>query len=302
MSNPRRAAENTVNVRSRQMLVTGATGTVGGEVLRLLSAARVPVRAAVRSPDKAQLPPGAEAVRFDFHDASTFSAFEGVKSVFLMRPPDLANARRDLGPAIDAMKAAGVEQVVFLSLMGAERNPLLPHRAIEKLLLASGLTWVFLRPSFFMQNLSTTHAEDIRERHDVFVPAGHGRTSLIDARDIAVVAALAMLEGHRDVAYPLTGDEALTYDEVALKLSLILNERITYSDPSIWAFYTAWRERGANVAYVLIMVAIYTTAKLGLAAEVTPDTRRLLGRPATTFWQFAHDERAAWLPENSSQS
>ncbi len=277
-----------------RILVTGATGNVGSAILALLVAAGAPVLAAVRSEDT-KVPSGAKAVRFDFLDPGTFTAFQGVERVFLMRPPAMGNARRDLGPAIAAMKAAGVQQVVFLSLLGAERNPVVPHRAVEQLLLESGMDWVFLRPSFFMQNLSTTHRDDIKDRNDVFVPAGKGRTSFIDVRDLAAVGAKALLEGHRNVAYPLTGDEALSYAEVAHELSLALNRTITYSDPSALRFYRAWRERGQPRAFVLVMLAIYTTAKLGLAAKITDDTRRLLGRPAITFRQFAQDERQAWI-------
>jgi len=275
------------------ILVTGATGNVGAEVLKILVTAGARVLAAARSGDT-KVPSGAEIVRFDFREPGTFSAFQGVQRVFLMRPPEMSDARRDLGPAIEAMKAAGVQQVVFLSLLGAEKNPVVPHRAVEKLLLESGMDWVFLRPSFFMQNLSTTHRDDIKERGDVFVPAGNGRTSFIDVRDIAAVGAKALLEGHRNVAYPLTGDEALTYDDVARELSLALERKITYSNPSAFRFYRAWRARGKPTPFILVMIAIYTTAKLGLAAKITDDTRRLLGRPAITFRQFAHDEQRAW--------
>jgi uncharacterized protein YbjT (DUF2867 family) len=111
-----------------RILVTGATGNVGSAVLALLVAARAPVLAAVRSEDT-RVPSGAEVVRFDFHDPATFHAFQGVERVFLMRPPAMSNARRDLGPAIAAMKAAGVRQVVFLSLLGAEKNTVVPHHA-----------------------------------------------------------------------------------------------------------------------------------------------------------------------------
>jgi uncharacterized protein YbjT (DUF2867 family) len=147
-----------------RMLVTGATGNVGSAVLELLVAAGAPALAAVRSEDT-RVPSGAEVVRFDFHDPATFRAFRGVERVFLMRPPEMSDARRDLGPAIAAMKAAGVRQVVFLSLLGAEKNPVVPHHAVERLLLESGMDWVFLRPSFFMQNLSTTHRDDIKDRN-----------------------------------------------------------------------------------------------------------------------------------------
>lgn len=192
-------------------------------------------------------------------------------------------------------KAAGVEHVVFLSLLGAEKNPWVPHRHVERYIEASGLAYTFLRPSFFMQNLSTTHRADIRDRHEVFVPAGRGRTSFIDARDIAAVAVTTLTEpGHEGKAYPLTGSEALTYAEVATVLTDVLGRPIRYTDPWISEFVIGLLRQGHPLPFVFVMVGIYTTAKLGLAGKVTADTERLLGRAQIRFRRFAEDYAAMW--------
>ena len=91
-----------------------------------------------------------------------------------MRPPAIGNVRRDLLPAVEAARQAGVRHVVFLSLQGAEKNKVVPHATVESWLRSSGLSWTFVRPSFFHQNLSTTHAADIRDRDQILVPAGVG--------------------------------------------------------------------------------------------------------------------------------
>lgn len=274
--------------------MTGASGNVGVETVRRLRAAGAPVRVADRQP---RAEAGVESVRFDFGDASTFSpALQGVEKLFLMRPPALADTKRYFVPVVQAARAAGVRHIVFLSLLGAERNKVVPHARIEAAILASGLPYTFLRPSFFMQNLSTTHRDDIREHNDILVPAGHGKTSFVDVRDIAAVAARTLTEaGHENRAYPLTGSEALDYGEVAQILSETLDRRVVYSNPSILRFVRHMRRRGFAWDFIFVMVAIYTTCRLGLAGQVTPDTQRLLSRPPLTMRQFAADYRDCWL-------
>jgi len=147
-----------------------------------------------------------------------------------------------------------------------------------------------------MQNLSTTHRAEVRDQSEIFVPAGRGKTSFIDVRDLAEVAAKTLTEpGHTFKAYPLTGAEALGYEDVARHFTEILGRRVVYSNPSILRFIRAKRREGLPLAYILVMVGIYGTCKLGLAGTLTPDTERLLGRPPLTMRQFIADHREAWL-------
>lgn len=284
------------------ILITGATGNVGGPLAALLVEAGQPVRAAGTRPRA--VPAGAEFVRLDFLDPSSFGpALSGVRRVFLMRPPQLADAKRQFQPFIDAMGRAGVEQVTFLSLLGAERNRLVPHRTIEDLLQASGLGWTLLRCGFFMQNLSTTHRDEIRAADEIIVPAGGGRTAFIDVRDIAAVAARTLTEGgHAGRAYPLTGEEPLDYAEVAAMLSIALGRPIAYRYPSLLRFVRYSRSVGRDTAYTAVMAAIYTTTRLGMAAAVTPDVRRLLGRPPATMRAFIDAHRALWEPGGDTEA
>lgn len=275
---------------SGAVLVTGATGTVGGELLEHLVARQATVRAAVRDTGAARLPDGAQAVAFDFSDASTYAAaLDGVDRVFLLRPPHMADAAA-FEPFIAAVAASSVEQLVFLSLQGVERNPVVPHHGIEKRIRESGVGWTFLRPGFYMQNLLTTHLADIRERHEVFVPAGGGRTSLIDARDIAEAAAVVLTApGHVECAYTLTGPQAITYSQVAAILSEVCGYPITYVSPSGRAFSQRMRERGYAPEFVTVMRGIYLVARLRMAAGLTDELEHLIGRAARDFRTFARD-------------
>ena len=276
------------------ILVTGTGGLVGSEVASRLEG-QATVRLGLRHPSRAGMSGG---VRFDFLDPSSFeAALRGVDRVFLLRPPQLARARRDFGPFITAMERAGVAHVVFLSVRGAGSNPLLPHRRIERLLERSALAWTHLRPNDFMQNFATVHQDDIRDRDEIWAPAGHGRTSFVDVRDVADAAVRVLTgAGHQYRAYTLTGPEALTLDDVAAVLSAVLERRIAYRNPGIPAFLRHICAAGHPLAFGLVMAGVYTAARLGLASGIEPDLEQLVGRTATPFRSFAVDYAADWRP------
>lgn len=281
-----------------KILVTGATGNVGQEVLRLLLSHDCDVCAAVRNPNSAKhlLDSNIKSVPFDFTNPDTFyHAFLQVNKIFLVRPPALANIRLQIAPALDAAKLAGVEHIVFLSILGAERNRFLPHSKIEHYIKKLGIKATFLRCSFFMQNLNTTHREDIKTRGELLLPAGNGKTSFIDIRDIAAVAVRTLIEdGHQSRAYALTGKEALTYYEVADIFTSVLGKPIRYN-PSLVKFVQQMHSSGLSIDFILVMVAIYTTARLGLAGNITSDTEQLLNRLPLTMRQYVEDYRHFWL-------
>jgi len=277
----------------RRVLVTGATGTVGRHVTRELTETDADVRAGVRSVGRAResLPESAELVTFDFEKPETWGrAFEGVDAMFLIRPPEMTRVNRHITPAVDAAERVGVEQVVFLSVLGAEKNPLLPHRRIERHLLASNLTYTFLRASFFMQNFYTVHRADIAERGALFVPAGNGETSFVDARDVAAVGVRALVgPAHENRTYDVTGPEALTYSQAATIFSDVLDRNIEYADPGLVEFVVTAVRRGDPLPFALVQGAVYTTARLGLAGRVTDDVERVLGRPPRSLAEFIGD-------------
>ena len=272
----------------RPILVTGALGTIGRRVVGgLVDRGRV-VRAADVDPAAlaTSFGPEIQSVRFDFTDPSSWAgAFEGVEVMFLMRPPHLANIARDMVPALEAAKAAGVGHVVLLSLQGAEGNKVVPHAKIEAWLRASGLRWTFVRPSFFMENLSGTHASDIRDRDEILVPAGRGATSFVAACDVADVAVVALDDPGQHVgrAWTPTGSRALTYEQVATELSVVLGRPITYPRPGVlrYAVHARW-VLGMPWAMVGVTTAIYTVARLGRAGGLTDDVATVTGHPPVT--------------------
>ncbi len=282
------------------ILVTGAVGNIGRQVVtRLLDQGRT-VRAADINLDAVRSAFGdrVEAVRFDFTEAATWSAaFEGVEMMFLMRPPQLSNIARDMAPSLEAAKATGIRHVVLLSLQGAEGNKVVPHAKIEAWLRASGLAWTFVRPSFFMENLTGSHVTDIRDRDEIMVPAGKGATSFVAASDIADVAAIALLdpEAHAMKAWTPTGPEALTYDQVAAALTRVLGRPIRYRRPGMLRYAVhAKKTLGMPLAMVGVTTAIYTVSRLGKADGLTKDVATVTGHPPVAFATWAEAHRDAW--------
>ena len=282
-----------------KVLVTGITGNVGYDVGKGLLKRSVKIKGAVRNPDKARETglDGVEYVRFDFQDTSTYKeALKDVSKIFLMRPPQIADPKSQVKPFIEEAKKKGVEQIVFLSLMGIEKNPIPPHYKIEKYIRESEIPYTFLRPSFFMQNLNSTHCEDIRDRDDIFIPAGKSKSSFIDTRDIGEVGAIVLTEEeHKNKAYTLTGSEALDYYEVAKIFSEVLGRDIEYSNPSPLKFKKIMLQRGMDKDFVNVMVALYFTTRIGMAKRVTLDLEKLLKRKPTTVKQFIKDHVDCWV-------
>jgi len=274
---------------------------VGRQVVKLLLDAGEPVRAAARSRSTVLSAFGdtVEPVALDFTDPGTWdAAYTGVRRMFLLRPPHLSRPGRQMVPSLEHARAAGVEHMVLLSIQGAERNPVVPHAALERWLRRSGVSWTFVRASFFMQNLTTVHVTDIRDRSEIVLPAGGGATAFVDAHDVAAVSSAALLDpaGHRDRAWTPTGSQALTYGEVADALSGALGRRITYTRPGVLAYARHARTvLDMPMGMVLVTTAIYTAARLGKADGLSDDVATVLGRPPISFDEFARRERGAWM-------
>ncbi len=280
-------------------VITGATGRVGSQITQFIDAQQHQIVLALRNPYKGPSI-SEQTVRFDFEEPSTFApALKGADSLFLIRPPTVSDPNGALEKIVDEAIAANIQRIVYLSVLGADRNKLLPHRANEDYIKASGIPYTLLRASFFMQNLSSVHQTDIQLHQTLFMPAGKGKTSFIDTRDIAAVAAKALTEPqHAGKAYRLTGSESLDYYQVADIFTQVLNRPITYSNPSLFKFVFQMLQRGVPLEFALVMSGIYTTVRFGLAGELYPDVADILGRSPISLRTFVKDYRDCWEKSN----
>ncbi len=279
-----------------KILVIGGTGNIGRPLIQfLLMKTHVEVVAGVHNLHHgqrafAEMDP-VTVRHFDFLDRRTFSAaLEGIDKVFFVRPPQLAKPRRDMWPFLKAVKQQGIKQLVFVSLLGVEKNPMTPHHKIEKMIQKLAIPHTFIRPSFFMQNLNTTHCYDIQKNHDLFIPAGHAKTSFIDTRDVGEVAGACLTrEQYLNQSLDVTGPEALTYSQVAAKMTAILGRPITYSQPGLFKFRRTMIKRGMNKKFVNVMVMLYLITQLGNADQVNDTAAQVLGRPPRDLDTFIED-------------
>jgi len=278
------------------ILVIGGTGNIGFPLVKYLDSKEniqitVGVHNMAKGQPKFQQFKHVKVCHFDFLDPATFeTAFDGISKVFFVRPPQLANPKVDMLPFLQFAQKQQIKQTVFVSLFGVEKNPMTPHHKIEQMILDLNLPYTFIRPSFFMQNLDTTHQEDIQKNHDLFIPAGNSRTSFIDTRDIAEVAGIALLDPkYLNQKLNITGPKALSYGEVAQIMSKILDTKITYSKPSLLKFRKVMLKRGLKKDYVNVMVMLYLITQLGNAKTVTHDAEKILGHAPRNIQTYIQD-------------
>ncbi|MEU4422982.1 SDR family oxidoreductase [Actinoplanes sp. NPDC024001] len=282
------------------ILVTGATGNVGGGAARSLLAAGLPVRVAGTNLEGLRERfPGAETVRLDFFDAQTFdAAVAGTSGLFLVRPPAISRVGPTLNALLDAAARYSRVHVVFVSVAGADTNRIVPHHRVEQHLRACGLAWTILRPGFFAQNLADAYADDIRTQDRIYLPAGRGKVAFVDTRDIGDAAAVifAAPDVHRGAAYTLTGPEAVDFDTVAGLLTGTLGRIIRYQPATIAGYLRHLRRQRLPIAQCLVQTVLHTGLRRGQAERVDPALARLLGRAPRTLAQYVSDHRTSWPP------
>ncbi|MCK6521185.1 SDR family oxidoreductase [Myxococcota bacterium] len=265
------------------LLVIGATGNVGRPtaetLLRRGATVRVTARAPERLVDLARA--GADLARLDFTDPTSFApALDGVKGLLLVRPPELSRVEEGLFPLLDAARAAGVEHVALLSVPAAERYAFLPHARLEARLRELGLARTLLRAGFFSQNLLGLYRPGL-DAGALTAPTGDGAVAWVDTRDLGEAAAAALMEPTGDErAWTLTGPEALSFAEVAARLSVALGRKIQHSPQSLPRWVAALRAQGTPWEQVAIFTALQLVIRLGGEALVDPTLAQVLGRPA----------------------
>jgi len=282
------------------ILVTGATGNTGSELVRLLAEVGAPARALVRSPEKAASIQrlGLEAALGDFEQPDTLdAAMAGCDHLFLLSPPNPHQPKQERN-AIDAAKRAGVGHVVALSVLGSSPDASVAfgrwHGEIDRHLAESGLPHTLLLPAGFMQNFLAV-AQTVAEQGVLYGMTGDTRVSYIDTRDVAAVAARVLTSpGHEGKAYALTGPAALCGDEVAERLSAATGRQVGSVDVAADTFRQALAGAGLPGWLVDRLIELNTMMAAGHAAGVTDEVATLLGRQPRTFEQFAAEHRAAF--------
>ena len=289
------------------IVVTGATGLAGSEVVRALAARGGRVRAFVRDPGQARRILGgtAELAAGDLADPrSVRAALDGADTLFLSCSDDPRRVGWETG-AIDAAAAAGVRRVVKLSAVGAETGSPVAfwdwHGQVEQHLRESGTGWVILRSSWYMSNLLAAAAQVAAEGR-LYAPAGQARIAMIDPRDVGAAAAALLTSpglsspGHEGQTYLVTGPEAITFAQVSAGLSAATGRRVEFTDIPGEAAEQAMIGGGVPAFAAGQIVKIFAQLRQGADRRVTATVQALTGSAPRDFASFARDHARRFAP------
>ena len=274
------------------ILITGATGHIGKELIPILLETGQPIRVLVRDERKvAHLDACVERVVGDLDKPETLvPAVKNVERIFLVT----YETRQDIN-VIEAAKRAGVRQIVKLSTLEATDHKIQVgkwHYEREELIRASGLDWTFLRPGMFMSNSIEWWADSIKGQGSVFFPGGKkGKVAPVDPRDVARVAALALTQpGHSEQAYELTGSELFTIGEMVQVISRVLDKPIQYVDIPPIAAKLFMLKTGMDKTLVNALMEMLASLRRNEGAIVTDTVQHLTDDPPRTFeaWCCEH--------------
>ncbi len=283
-----------------KILITGATGNVGSEVIKAFQKRphQLQLLAGVRNPEEDKEKLAAykiQLIKFDFTDITTFKpALHGVEILFLLRQPQLSDVAKYFKPLIAAAQAEKVKHIVFLSVQGVENSRIIPHYKIEKLIRESGIPYTFLRPAYFMQNFTTTLQPDLTKHNKIYLPAGKAKFTLIDTHDIGEVAAeiLSRPADHRNKTYDLTNGEKLNFLEMAAKLSKGLGRNISYQSPNLMQFFLVKSRENVPVMYILVLIMLHYLPRFQKEPALTDWVQKITSRQPLTFDQFVQQNKA----------
>jgi len=274
----------------KRVLVTGATGNVGRQVVSQLQTTNCRIRVLTRNPDGAGLPPQVEVVRGDLTDAETLdSCLAGVDTVFLVWTAPASSA-----PAAVSRIARHAERIVLLTSPHKTPHPFFQqpnplrrlYAELEHLIEASGVGWTFLRPGMFADNALAWWAPQIRAGNVVRWPYAAAPTAPIDVRDIAGVAVCAVLDaGHDGAEYVLTGPESLSQREQVQTIGEVIGRPVRYEEitPD-----DARRQLGFPEPAMTMLLDAWAAA-LGQPAFISPAAAEITGRRARTFREWVTD-------------
>jgi uncharacterized protein YbjT (DUF2867 family) len=287
-----------------KILITGATGNVGLSTLKLLESSNYPdveVVAAVRDIERARNIEGianCNFCHFEFDEPATYDkALEGVTKIVLIRPNQVSDVSRYIFPFLAKAELSGVKQIVFISIVGAERNRIFANHRTENHVKKLSIPYTILRPSLYMQNLSTLHRHDIQDQDKLNIPGGVGLVNYIDARDVAeVIVTVLMNPGYENQAYEITGPEVLDFYQIAKIFSAELGREIKYTRPSTIRFVRQKLLDKKQLLYVLTLSLLYTAVRSGKMNYTNDVFHSITGHDPRHLSDFIHEYRECWLP------
>ena len=284
---------------TKKILIMGASGKVGYEVVKYLCSQKIKVKAAVHQPKNAALftKTGAEIVSLDLEKPETImQALNGVDKLFLLIPSTNKDTEILMAKKIiNCAKKMNIENIVHLSAMGAENYPTFSHSEIERYLNDQNIPHVHLQPNFFMQNFNTFYLNHIQQKKLINIYDAGTSTSFIDARDIGEVAAKLLLNNYQNCkTFILTGSQAMNHQQVAEILSAVSSQKIKYTATSDDDTRAALRDCGWTTEGIEKFILIIKGVQRGEFSPIFSHVADILERPPISFEQYAYDYKEFW--------
>jgi uncharacterized protein YbjT (DUF2867 family) len=202
-----------------------------------------------------------------------------------LRPPHISDVESYFKPFINKIKDSGIKKIVFISVQGAEKSSIIPHNKIENFLIQSNIEYIFVRPSYFIQNLSTTFLKEIEEKNSVTIPVKNGIFNWIDIENIGEASAQLILnfEQYKNKGYDLTGNENRTFSDACKILSDTLDKEIKLISPSIFKFFSMKRKEGMKTPYIIVMTMLHFLPRFQKAPLISNNFKNLTGKEPSTL-------------------
>jgi uncharacterized protein YbjT (DUF2867 family) len=280
-------------MKNELVLVVGASGTVGSELVSLLKKQGYKTRATTSK----QVKPTEELVHINLATGDGVkAAFENVDRAFLLSPPGYSDQYALVSPLIQEAKRRGLKKVVLMTAMGANAVDTAPFRRAEIELEKSGLSYNIIRPNWFLQNFNSFWIQGINEQSKILLPAGNAKVSFIDARDIsAVAAALLSNDKFENRDFDLTGPVAVDHAYVADIISKASGRKITYQEVAPEELKKSLLSAGLPQDYTDFLLLIFGFLKEGYNARTTENVQMITGEKPRTVEQYANDYKKAWI-------
>ncbi|MEQ9375159.1 MAG: NmrA family NAD(P)-binding protein [Imperialibacter sp.] len=284
----------------KRVLVTGATGNIGREVIHFLNELNqeCEIIAAARDVESAKKEflgyPSLSFEWFDFENRNSFaSAFESIDRLFLLRPPHISEVEKYFQPLLLAAKESGIEEIVFLSVQGVEKSSIIPHNKIEALIRSYGFKYIFVRPGYFMQNLTTTLLAEIRENHTITLPSGHAKFNWIDVGNIGEATAMLInsFPEYQNAGYDITGTENKDFYQVTYLMSKVIGTEICFNSINPLSFYFKKRNEGVQKGFALVMTMLHFLPRFQEEPEISENFEKLTGKSPTRLADFIEREK-----------
>ena len=282
-----------------KVFISGATGNIGQETIKALFTLYddIEVIAGVRNIQKAKAMfseyDKLKYRQFDFEDKTTFeNALEGIDTLFLLRPPQLSKIDTFV-PLIESAKSKNINRIVFLSVQGADKSRIIPHNKIERLIKKHEIPYIFVRPSYFMQNLTTTLLNEIREHRSITLPSAKAKFNWVDITNIAecIAQLIHNFSEYQNQVLDITGSENESFGKVVDLINEQVDNKLVYKSVGPFKFYRLKKREGVKKGLIIVMLLLHYLPRFQKDPKITENVYKLTGKQPTTLKKFIERER-----------